>query len=84
MKPTRSAGFSRSKKIPYQAPLTQLGPKNVYFGKSHFWDPYINVRSFIFFGKFKELPGATLFCFAFSTTVPKKTPKNDQNHFPTS
>ena len=27
------------------------------------------------FGKFKALPGATLLCFAFSTTVPKYGPK---------
>ena len=47
-----------------------------------------------FFGKFKELPGATFLCFEFSTWVPKngpkngpkvkKMPKNDQNHFHTS
>ena len=35
------------------------GPENVHFRKTQFWDPNINVRIFIFFGKFKELPGAT-------------------------
>ena len=40
------------------------GPKNVHFEKAHFLDPNINVSIFIFFGKFKELPGAT-FMFMF-------------------
>ena len=31
MKPARSAGFSRIKKIPYQAPPTQLGPQKCTF-----------------------------------------------------
>ena len=31
IKPARSAGFSRSKKIPYQAPPTQLGPRKCTF-----------------------------------------------------
>ena len=55
--------LSGIKKIPYQAPPTQLGPQNVHFRKWHFWDPNINVRIFIFFGKFKELPGATFLYF---------------------
>ena len=29
-----------------------------------------------FFWKFKELPGATFLCFAFSITVPKNSHKN--------
>ena len=37
------------------------GPENVHFGKKHFRDPNINARIFIYFVKFKELPGATLF-----------------------
>ena len=31
IKPARSAGFSRIKKIPYQAPPTQLGPRKCTF-----------------------------------------------------
>ena len=31
IKPARSAGFSRIKKIPYQAPPTQLGPQKCTF-----------------------------------------------------
>ena len=57
IKPAQSAGFSRIKKIPYQAPPTHWGPENVHFRKRHFWDPNINVGIFIFFRKFKELPG---------------------------
>ena len=55
------------------------GPKNVYLGKTHFWDPNINFRILIIFGKFKELPGATFLCFEFSTTVPKNGPKTVQS-----
>ena len=36
----------------------------------------INLGARIFLGKFKELPGAALLCFAFSTVVPKNGPKN--------
>ena len=50
------------------------GPENVHFGKTHFWDPNINVK-FFFFWKLKELPGATFLCFEFSTRVPKNGPK---------
>ena len=39
MKPARSAGFSRIKKIPYQAPPTQLGPRKCTFWKNAFWEP---------------------------------------------
>ena len=39
MKPARSAGFSRIKKIPYQAPPTQLGPQKCTFGKNAFLGP---------------------------------------------
>ena len=46
------------------------GLKNVHFGKTHFRDPNINVRIFFLI---KEIPGATLLCFAFSTTVPNNT-----------
>ena len=28
------------------------GPENVHFGKTHFWDPNINLRIFIFFETF--------------------------------
>ena len=52
------------------------GPKNVDFGKTHFWDPIINVRILNVFAKLKKLPGATLLFFEFSTTVPKNGPKN--------
>ena len=31
IKPARSAGFSQIKKIPYQAPPTQLGPRKCTF-----------------------------------------------------
>ena len=31
----RSAGFSRIKKIPYQAPPTQLGPRNAILGPKY-------------------------------------------------
>ena len=43
------------------------GPKNVYFVKTDFRDPYIDARVLLC-GKFEELPGATFLCFAFSTT----------------
>ena len=76
IKPAWSAGGSQIKKIPYQAPPTQLGPENVHFGKRLFWDQHINVRIFIYFWKFKELPGATFLCIEFSTRVPKNGPKN--------
>ena len=67
------------------------GPENVHFEKTHFRNPNINASIFLC-GKFKELPGATLFCFAFFNTKPKnspknkvkKMPKNNQNHFATS
>ena len=37
----------------------------------------ISMLAFLFFfGKFKELPGATFLCFEFSTRVPKNGPKN--------
>ena len=52
IKPAQSAGagFSRIKKIPYQAPLTQLRPQKCTFWKNAFWDPNINVRiSFLVF-----------------------------------
>ena len=39
IKPTRSAGFSQIKKIPYQAPLTQLGPQKCTFWKNAFLGP---------------------------------------------
>ena len=39
IKPARSAGFSRIKKIPYQAPLTQLGPRKCTFWKKAFLGP---------------------------------------------
>ena len=44
IKPALRAGFSRIKNIPYQAPATQLGPKNVHCEKTHFRDPNINAR----------------------------------------
>ena len=39
IKPARSAGFSRIKKIPYQAPPTQLGPQKCTFWKHAFLGP---------------------------------------------
>ena len=39
IKPARSAGFSRIKKIPYQAPPTQLGPQKCTFWKIAFLGP---------------------------------------------
>ena len=39
IKPARSAGFSRIKKIPYQAPPTQLGPRKCTFWKKAFLGP---------------------------------------------
>ena len=53
------------------------GPENVYFGKTHFRDPNNKVKIFIFCGKLKKLPGATLLFLTFSTRVPKNGPKND-------
>ena len=48
------------------------GPKNVHFGKMHFRDLNINVKIFTVP---KNSP---------KTVQSSKTPKNDQNHFPTS
>ena len=45
------------------------GPKNVHFRKIHFRDANIDAKVFIFFWKFKELPGATFLCLAFFTAV---------------
>ena len=39
IKPARSAGFSRIKKIPYQAPPTQLGPRKCTFQKNAILGP---------------------------------------------
>ena len=78
----RPKGFSRKKKIPYQAPLTQLGPQKCTFWKNANISPNINATILIFFGKLKELPGATHLCFAFTTTVPKfgtKTVQSSKN-----
>ena len=47
---------------------------------THFRDPNIDARVF-FVAKFKELPGATVPCFAFSTTVPKNSPKKGPKFF---
>ena len=66
----RPQGFLRIKK----ALRLKWGPKNVHFGRRHFWDLNINVRILIFL--FKELPGVTFLCFEFSTRVPKNGPKN--------
>ena len=55
IKPAGSAGFSRIRKMPYQAPPTQLGPRKCTFWKNAYQGWEFN----FFFGKFKELPGAT-------------------------
>ena len=52
------------------------GPKNVHFGKTHFRDPDIDARVFIFIWKFIELPGAIFLCLECFTKVPKNGPKN--------
>ena len=39
IKPARSKGFSPTKKIPYQAPPTQLGPQKCTFCKNAFLGP---------------------------------------------
>ena len=39
IKPARSAGFSRIKKIPYQAPPTQFGSQKCTFSKNAFLGP---------------------------------------------
>ena len=39
IKPARSAGFSPIKKIPYQAPPTQLGPRKCTFWKNALLGP---------------------------------------------
>ena len=39
IKPARSAGFSRIKKIPYQAPPTQLGPRKCTLWQNAFLGP---------------------------------------------
>ena len=39
IKPARSVGFSQIKKIPYQAPPTQLGPRKCTFWKNAFLRP---------------------------------------------
>ena len=58
IKPARSAGFSRIKKIPYQA------PQKMYILEKHIFGTKISMLRFLFFfEKFKELPGATLLCF---------------------
>ena len=57
--------------------LGLIKPKNVHFGKTRFWDPNINVRTFIFLKNLKNYQ-AQLLCSEFSTTVPKNGPKNGQ------
>ena len=77
IKPLRSAGFSQIKKIPYQAPPTQLEPQKCTFWKKAFLGTKYQCSDFSFYLKFcKKLPGATFLCFEFSTRVPKNGPKN--------
>ena len=69
------------------------GPVNVHFRKTQFWDPNINVKILFLFENLKNYQAQLFLSFEFSTRVPKngpkngpkfkKTPKNDQNHFPT-
>ena len=49
IKPARSAGFSRIKKIPYKAPPTQLGPRKCTFWKNAFLGPKYQYLDFFFF-----------------------------------
>ena len=56
--PRKARAFHELRYMPLRL---NWGPENVHFRKTQFWDPNINVRIFIFFGKFKELPGTTEF-----------------------
>ena len=51
IKPARSAGFSRIKKIPYQAPPTQLRPRKCTFKKKRNFGTQISMLGFLFFWK---------------------------------
>ena len=48
------AGFDELKRYHTRPLRFNWGPENVHFGKTHFWDPNINVRIFIFLGKLKK------------------------------
>ena len=49
-----------------------LGPKNVHFGKTHFWDPTINARVFI---QIKKITRRNYFMFCIFHYGTKKTTK---------
>ena len=52
IKPAQSAGFSRIKKIPYQAPPTQLGPRKCTFWRKKFGILISMLGFLLFFGPF--------------------------------
>ena len=53
-----------------------IGTTKMYIWEKRTLGTQILLLGFFYFGKFKELPGTTLLCLAFSTTVPKTGPKN--------
>merc|ERR1712127_1057863 len=78
LSPREARAFHELRRYHTRSLRLNWGPENVHFRKTQFWDPNINVKIFIFFGKFKELPGATFLCFELSTRVPQNGPKNGQ------
>ena len=70
-----SAGLSQIKKIPYQAPPSQLGARKCTFWKNAFLGPKYQCKDFFFLENLK-ITRRNFLCFEFSTTLPKNGPKN--------